>query len=171
MAPTTASCAQVATATMARTSYAPGLSPPGFPTQTKQGGSPPTDWPREVPTLVRDPAGLCPGDERLRAALDEMWISHQADLDVWKRSMTSGPLAQQRRGSGREARDQWKALAAVRERLPTLSVLVVDYPVPTVMTVPPTTLLIAPAIGATAYTDQLVAGALALTAEGAAARR
>lgn len=85
--------------------------------------------------------------------------------------MTSGPLAQQRRGSGREARDQWKALAAVRERLPTLSVLVVDYPVPTVMTVPPTTLLIAPAIGATAYTDQLVAGALALTAEGAAARR
>ncbi len=125
----------------------------------------PGDRPQEVTALVRGPAALCPGDERLRAALDGMWISHRASLDAWKRSMTSGPLAKQRRGSGREGRDQWRALAAFRERLPTLSVLLVGYPVPTVMPVPPTTLLLAPATDATHYMHQLVAGALALTSE------
>ena len=125
----------------------------------------PADRPRDVPALVRAPAELCPGDERLRGALDEMWVSHRANLDAWKRSMTSGPLAKQRRGSGREGRDQWKALAAFREGLPTLSVLLVGYPVPTVMPLPPITLLVAPATDATDYTHQLVAGALALTSD------
>lgn len=127
--------------------------------------SPPADWPQEAQALVRGPAALCPGDDRLRAALDEMWLGHRADLDAWRRSMTSGPLAKRRRGSGRESRKQWKALVAIQERWPPISVVLVAYPTPTVMVVPPTTLLVAPRADAPAYTDQLIAGALALTSE------
>jgi hypothetical protein len=121
--------------------------------------------PREVPTVVRDPANLCPGDERLRTALDAMWVSHQADLDAWQRSVTAGPGAKRRRGGPRDGRAQWKSLAVFRDRLPTLSVLLVRYPVPAVMAVAPTTLLVAPAEDVTDYTHQLIAGAVSLASK------
>jgi hypothetical protein len=121
--------------------------------------------PKEVPTVVRRPAELCPGDERLRSALHAMWVSDQANLDAWKRSVTGGPVAKRRRGSPRDGREQWKSLAAFHDRLPTLSVLLVSYPAPTVMAVPPATLLVAPAADVTDYTDQLVAGAAVLASE------
>jgi hypothetical protein len=126
---------------------------------------PPSGRPREVPTVVRHPAELCPGDERLRSALHAMWVSHQANLDAWKRSVTGGPDARRRRGSPRGGREQWKSLAAFHDHLPTLSVLLVSYPVPTVMAVPPATLLVAPAVDVADYTDQVVAGAAVLATE------
>jgi hypothetical protein len=115
--------------------------------------------------VVRRPADLCPGDGRLRSALHAMWDSHQADLDAWQRTVTGGPVAKRRRGGPREGREQWKSLAAFHDRLPTLSVLLVAYPVPTVMPVPPTTLLVAPAADAIDFNHQLVAGAVALASD------
>lgn len=68
--------------------------------------------------------------------------------------------------SARSARaaEAWKALLPFHDRLPTLSVFLVDYPVPVVMAVPPTTCLIAPGGASAEYVSQVVAAAGQLAA-------
>ncbi len=78
--------------------------------------------------------------------------------------MTSGPRGVRNRLTPHEQRSLWKALLPVHDRLPTISIFLVDYPVPVVMAMPPTTCLIAPDDASAAYTTQVVAAAEQLAA-------
>lgn len=120
--------------------------------------------PKEVPTVITRPSDLCPGDPALRRLLNDMWIGRQAGLEVWKRSMSGDPAVRERRGTSSQQRGRWASVAAFGDRLPPLSVLLVSYPVPVVMTLPPKTCVISPAPDADGYSAQLVAAASTLSA-------
>ena len=79
--------------------------------------------------------------------------------------MSSGPRGVRNRLKPHEQRRLWKALLPVHDRLPTISVFLVDYPVPVVMALPPTTCLIAPDDASAAYVGQVVDAAGQLAAK------
>lgn len=109
------------------------------------------------------PANLCPGTPELRARLDELWASHEPVADAWKRAMTDRPRHALLPPT--EARRLWRALQPFHARLPTLRVYLVDYPVPVVMTIPPTTCLVARETSdrdGSAYARTVLAGAAEL---------
>lgn len=117
------------------------------------------------PTGLAEPWTLCPGSEDLRARLREMFIEppRPADLaDPVDALLHSQPVEAPHPGPSAQRR-LWRDLSSFADRLPSLAVLVVHYPVPAVLPVPPTTCLIAPADDADAYADQLrvAAGMLA----------
>lgn len=87
------------------------------------------------------PARLCPGTAELRARLEELWAGYQPEGERWKREMTTGKRHDW--FPPRHERWLWRALVPLRPRLETLSVFLVDYPVPAVMTFPPTACVIA----------------------------
>jgi hypothetical protein len=105
------------------------------------------------------PAALCPGTPELRGRLGELWVDYQPIGARWKWDLTSGPRGVRNRMAPGEQRWLWKALVPFHDRLPTLSVLLVDYPVPVVMALPPTACLIAPASASADYARQVLAGA------------
>lgn len=110
------------------------------------------------------PAALCPGTPELRAGLEELWVNYQPEGERWKRRMTSGPRGVRNRLTPHEQRWLWKALLPFHDRLPTISVFLVDYPTPVAMAVPPTTCLIAPGNASAEYVRQVVAAAEQLAA-------
>lgn len=110
------------------------------------------------------PSSACPGSDALRARLDEIWADYEPIGNAWKRSMTTGEEDGQRRGSAADQRQRWQALMRFHDRLPTISVFLVAYPVPVVMPVPPTTCLIAPVGDPAGYTRQVVTAAESLAA-------
>lgn len=73
--------------------------------------------------------------------------------------MTGGPRGVRNRLAPHAQRWLWKALVPFHDRLSTISVFLVDYPVPVVRAVPPTTCLIAPATGSADYARQVLAAA------------
>jgi hypothetical protein len=87
------------------------------------------------------PGIFCPGGRELRARLDELWVDYEPVADAWKRAMTDRP--RHALLSPAEERRLWRGLEPFHARLPTLRVYIVDYPVPVVMAVPPTTCLVA----------------------------
>jgi hypothetical protein len=88
--------------------------------------------------------------------LDVLWDAYAPIGEAWQGRMSD---VGRRLGSGRQQRALWQALTPFHERLPALSVFLVDYPVPVVMPLPPTACLIAPAKVAGEYGRQLVAAA------------
>ncbi len=110
------------------------------------------------------PAALCPGTPELRVRLGEQWVDYQPRGERWKRDLTSGPRGVRNRLAPGEQRWLWKALVPFHDRLPTISVFLVDYPVPVVMAMPPTTCLITPASASADYARQVLAGAEQLAA-------
>jgi hypothetical protein len=116
--------------------------------------------------VLRRPASACPGSDALKAWLDALWADYEPIGDAWKRSMTGDGTARRRRGSGADQRRQWRELMPFHDRLPTISVFLVAYPVPVIVPVPPVTCLIAPVDDPAGYTRQVVAAAEALAAIG-----
>jgi hypothetical protein len=102
------------------------------------------------------PGSFCPGSPELQRRLNELWVEYQPLGEVWKERMTSGEEGVRHRHRGRWL---WNALRPFHDRLPTISVLLVAYPVPVVMALPPTTCLIAPGHGSEAYGRQVVEAA------------
>jgi len=110
------------------------------------------------------PAALCPGTPELRARLGELWVGYQPQAERWRWDLTGGPRGVRNRLAPHEQRRMWKALLPFHERLPTISVFLVDYPTPVVMAVPPTTCLIAPGGTSADYVRQVLAAAELLAA-------
>jgi len=111
------------------------------------------------------PAALCPGTPELQARLGELWVDYQPEGERWKWDMTSGPRSvRNNRLAPHAQRWLWKALLPFHDRLPTISVFLVDYAAPVVVVVPPTTCLIAPASASADYARQVLAGAEQLAA-------
>ncbi len=95
----------------------------------------------EAAEAMRRPSLLCPGSSQLRARLDELWADCEPEGNRWKRAMT---LEQRRDHLPPDARRWlWQALLPLHGRLATVSVFLVDYVQPVVMTVPPFACLIA----------------------------
>jgi hypothetical protein len=111
---------------------------------------------RAAGEVLTSPGSFCPGSPELGRRLDELWVQYQPLGDVWKERMTSGEEGVRHRHRGRWL---WNALLPFHDRLPTISVLLVAYPVPVVLALPPTTCLIAPAQGPDAYGRQVVEAA------------
>jgi hypothetical protein len=128
------------------------------------------DWPPDragLATLVEAasaPVALCPGTPELRVRLGELWVEYQPIGERWKWDLTSGPRGVRNRLAPGEQRWLWKALVPFHDRLPTLSVFLVDYPVPVVMPRPPATCLIAPADTSADYARQVLSAAELLAA-------
>lgn len=118
---------------------------------------------REASAALEATGSLCPGSTELQRLLNELWIAYQPLGDVWKRRMTMGDSLRQRFGT-REAGRLWTALLPFHDRLPTISVFLVDYPVPVVMALPPTTCLIAPGKDSKTYSRQVIDAAAQLSA-------
>lgn len=95
----------------------------------------------EIGQALGRPGGLCPCGPDLQTRLDRLWAAHGPAADAWKRAMTDKPgLA---RLAPTEAHRLWRSIEPFHARLPTLRVFLVDYPEPVVMTIPPTTCLVA----------------------------
>jgi hypothetical protein len=118
----------------------------------------------ELVEAVSVPAARCPGMPGLRGRLEELWVDYQPIGARWKWDVTSGPRGIPYRLAPDDQRWLWEALLPFHDRLPTISVLLVDYPAPAVMALPPTTCLIAPADNSADYARQVVAAAGQLAA-------
>ncbi len=106
-------------------------------------GWPPSDQPAlvEAGEVLRRPSVVCPGSPELRARLDEWWADYEPEGNRWKRAMT---LEQRRAHIPPDAqRWLWQALLPLHDQLETVSVFLVDYVQPVMMTVPPFGCLIA----------------------------
>jgi hypothetical protein len=95
----------------------------------------------EAAEVLRQPASFCPGTAELRVRLGEFWADYEPQGEAWKRSLTTGKRHDWL--APRHERWLWRALLPFHGRPSTLSIFLVDYPVPVVMTVPPTTGVIA----------------------------
>jgi hypothetical protein len=116
---------------------------------------------RAAGELFRSPGSFCPGSPNLQRRLNDLWIAYQPLGEVWKERMTVGEDGVRHRLEGRWL---WNALLPFHDRLPTISVFLVAYPVPVVMALPPTTCLIAPGDGPDAYGRQVLDAASQLSA-------
>ena len=106
-------------------------------------GWPPSDQPAllEAGEVLRRPSVVCPGSPELRVRLEEWWADYEPEGNRWKRAMT---VEQHRDRLPPDAqRWLWQALLPLHDRLETVSVFLVDYMAPVVMTVPPFAGLIA----------------------------
>lgn len=118
---------------------------------------------RAAAEVLREPGSLCPGSAALHARLDARFADYTSPGEAWARRMST---PQPRHGSGRQQRALWKALTPFQDRLPSLSVFLVEYPAPAVMPLPPAACLIAPAPDAEGYARQLLAAASSLAGGG-----
>ncbi len=111
--------------------------------------------------LLREPGSFCPGRPELQARLGELFAAcaEAGEAWRWRMSDTRGLL-----GSGRQQRALWRALTPFHARLATLSVFLVEYVQPVVMTLAPTTCLIAPDPTPEGFGRQVVAAAATLAA-------
>ncbi|MGH2407258.1 MAG: hypothetical protein ACRDF7_04150 [Candidatus Limnocylindrales bacterium] len=87
---------------------------------------------------LRRPGDLCPGSGLLHERLEELWAEYRGRGDLFTRRMNE-PAATHRRSA-----HLWELLEPFHDRLPSLSVFLVDYPSPVVMPVPPAACLISP---------------------------
>lgn len=117
---------------------------------------------RAAAEILRKPGSFCPGSVQLQARLDQLWEAYAPIGETWKWRMSD---VGKRVGSGRGQRALWQALTPFQERLPTFSVLLVDYPEPTVMPLPPGACLIAPAADPEKYRRQVVGAARGLATQ------
>jgi hypothetical protein len=117
---------------------------------------------REAGAALQAIGSLCPGSPELQRQLTELWVAYQPLGDAWKRRTTMGDNGFRQRLGPSEAGRLWKALVPFHDRLPTISVFLVDYPVPAVMTLPPSTCLIAPDHGPGTYGRQVIDAATQL---------
>lgn len=116
---------------------------------------------RTAGDVLRVPGSFCAGPNELRDRLSELWEGYAPIGETWKRRMSE---VRPRFGSGPQQRALWNALTPFHDRLPTLSVFLVEYSEPVVMPLPPTTCLIAPAEDPEGYGRQVVAAASWLAA-------
>jgi hypothetical protein len=101
-------------------------------------------------------------EEVVRSRLHQMWDDYRAATHAWEQPLALGERGARRLG-GRLGHALWTDLARLHDRLPTLTVFLVDYPTPAVMPVPRASCLIAPAEDPAAYADQVRFGARRLT--------
>ncbi len=94
--------------------------------------------------VLRAPSALCPGTTELRERLDEMWSDYRVNAERWKRSMTTGESGVRARLNPAATRWIWQGLLPFHALLATLTVFLVEYPVPVILTVPPSVCVIAP---------------------------
>jgi hypothetical protein len=120
---------------------------------------------RAPPTGLAEPWILCPGSEDMRTRLREMFVDppKPADLADPVDALRHGQPVHAPHAAPSAQRRLWRDLSSFADRLPSLAVLLVNYPVSVVLPVPPTTCLVAPADDAGAYAGQLrlAAGRLA----------
>ena len=113
---------------------------------------------RETSDRMMEPWSLISGSDRVRNRLHQMWDEYRTATRAWEQ-----PLALGERGarglSGALARSLWTDLASLHDRLPTLTVFLVEYLTPGVMPVAPTACVIAPDPDPSAYADQVRAAA------------
>ncbi len=109
--------------------------------------------------VLRLPGSFCPGPEELRARLNERFSDYAPAGEAWKRRISE---ASRLHGSGRQQRALWRALTPFHDRLTTLSLFLVEYTEPVMMSLPPTTCLIAPDDDPERFARQVVAAAAAL---------
>lgn len=109
--------------------------------------------------VLRAPDSFSPGTDQLRERLSDLWAAYSPTGEAWKRRMSE---ASRRHGSDRQQRALWKSLTPFHDRLPALTVFLVDYPQPAIMPLPPTSCLIAPADEPEAYARQVVTAATRL---------
>jgi hypothetical protein len=109
------------------------------------------------PDGLAEPWTLCPGSEELRARLREMFIEppKPGDLADPVDTLLHGQRVVAPHAGASAQRRLWRDLSSFADRLPSLVVLLVHYPGPVILPVPPTTCLVAPAHDADAYADQL----------------
>ncbi len=118
---------------------------------------------RAAGEVLRAPGSFCPASQELRARLNELFADYAPAGEEWKRRMSE---ASRLHGSGSQQRALWKALTPFHDRLATLSVFLVEYDVPAVMPLPPTSCLIAPYAEPEGFGRQVVAAATALAITG-----
>jgi hypothetical protein len=119
---------------------------------------------REAGAALQATGSLCPGSPGLQQQLNELWVAYQPLGDAWKRRMTIGEEGAPRRFAAEGQRRLWNALLPFHDRLATISVFLVDYPVPVVMALPPTACLISPSHDADLYGRQVLDAAIQLAA-------
>lgn len=116
---------------------------------------------RAAAEVLRQPGSFCPGSAELRSQLNDLFTSYAPAGEDWKRRMSDFPLLH---GSPRHQRELWKGLTPFHGRLAPLSVFLIEYEEPVVMTLPPATCLIAPAADPERYGRQVVDAAARLAA-------
>jgi hypothetical protein len=116
---------------------------------------------RAAAEVLTAPGSFCPGSGELRARLNALFADYAPAGEAWKWEMSR---PRRLHGSPRQARALWKALVPFHDRLPTISVFLVDYVEPVVMPLPPTTCLISPEADPERIRRQIVAVAEALVA-------
>jgi hypothetical protein len=129
---------------------------------TPTGPGPLLDATRAAARVVQEPGAFCPGGAELKARLNELFADYAPSAEPWQRRMSD---VRSLHGSGRQQRALWDALVPFHDRLPTLTVFLVEYPEPVVMPVPPTTCLTAPDADPEAFGRQIVSAATALSAD------
>lgn len=121
--------------------------------QAMRPNEPPTEAERQgvlaAAKVLTRPGFFCPGSGELKEELNDLFVPLCQDGENWK-SRTSSAMPTML-GSGRQGRNLWEALKPFHERLPRFEVFLVEYPGPAVMTIPPSTGIIAPASDAGRY--------------------
>jgi hypothetical protein len=120
---------------------------------------------RALGEQMMEPWSVIDASDRVRVRLRRMWDEYRRATRAWEQPLALGERGA-RRLEARLHRSLWNDLSRLYERLPMLSVYLVDYPTPAVMPVPPTTAVIAPAPDPAAYADQIRLSARQLASDG-----
>lgn len=120
---------------------------------------------RALGEQMMEPWSVIDAPDRVRVRLHQLWDKYRRATRAREQPLALGDRGG-RRLDARMRRSLWKDLSHLYDRLPTLTVLLVDYPTPAVMPVPPTTAVIAPAPDPAGYADQIRLGARQLASDG-----
>jgi hypothetical protein len=136
--------------------------------QAMRPNQPPSEAERQrvlaAAKVLTRPGSFCPGSDELKEELNDLFVPLYQNGEDWKaRIFSAMPTLH---GTGGQGRNLWQALEPFHDRLPRFEVFLVEYPVPAVMTMPPSTGIIAPAHDAAGYSRQVVAAASELAAAG-----
>jgi len=122
-------------------------------TATAAHAGPPAEWVRAAAVVLRAPGSFCPGPDALQARLNELFTAEAAEWEAWRWRMSD---VRHLHGTGRHQRALWRALAPFQDQLAPLSILLVEYPEPVALPLPPNTAIIAPGASPDAFGRQLV---------------
>lgn len=104
------------------------------------------------------PGSLCAGPIELGRAIDEMWLESLPAWNRWKAELTTGRLGIRERLAPGHYERLREALRPFHDIVPHLSIVLVEYPAPAIMPVPPTDVIVALPVDAPA--DSYAAGVL-----------
>jgi len=117
---------------------------------------------RELGEQMMEPWSVIRESDEVSARLHQMWDEYRSATKAWEQPLALGERGS-RRLDARTHRSLWSDLSRLHDRLPTLTVYLVEYPTPAVMPAPPTACVIAPDPDPVRYADQVRAAARQLT--------